>query len=143
MADFPFTYMLGRLAEKVDDDDSKLGMLLLTTADTDDTMQATADIAALLATSAVEDADGSYARKTGITGTVTVDTGNKRVDVDVPDQTWPALSGSDTTDLVTYYEEAAADATRIPATNHDFAVSVDGSDVTAQVNAAGIWRAAA
>jgi len=77
-----------------------------------------------------------------LTGTITVDDTNDRVDVDIPDQTWTGLTGTAVTDLVVAYEEAAADATRIPLTAHDFAVTPDGSDVTAQFNAAGFYRAA-
>jgi hypothetical protein len=45
------------------------------------------------------------------------------------------------TKLVVAYEEAAADATRIPLSHHDFAVTTDGSDLTAQINANGFMRA--
>ena len=87
----------------------------------------------------------NYARKTGITGTITVDDTNDRVDVDIPDQTWTSAGGATNntlTKLVTAYEESAADSGRIPMTHHDFAVTTDGSDITAQVNSAGFGRAA-
>ncbi len=103
------------------------------------------DIGALLAGAPVEAAFTNYARKTGITGTRTVDDSNDRVDVDIPDQTWStAGNGSNETlaKLVVGYENAAADATRIPCSHHDFVVTTDGSDVTAQFNAAGFFRAA-
>ena len=142
MADFMFNIAKGAFVEKVRDGASNLGMLLLIAADTDDAMRDTDTVAALLATSADEATDGSYARKTGLTGTITVDDTNNRVDVDIPDQTFTALAGAAITDAVVFYQESAADSGRIPLTNHDFAITPDGSDVTAVVNAAGFARAA-
>jgi hypothetical protein len=141
VADFVFNIAKGAFVEKFRDGAANGGILLLIAADTDDAMGDTDTVTALLATGANEATDGSYARKTGLTGTITVDDTNNRVDVDLPDQTWTALAGAAITDLVVFYEEAAADATRIPLTNHDFAVTPDGSDVTAVFNAAGFARA--
>jgi hypothetical protein len=141
MADFLFNIAKGAFVEKVRDASTAIGMLLLIAADTDDAMRDTDTVAALLATAANEATDGSYARKTGITGTITVDDTNNRVDVDCPDQTWTALAGAEILDLVTFIEEAAADATRIPLSLHDFPITPDGSDVTAVLNAAGFARA--
>lgn len=142
MADFVFNIAKGAFVEKVRDGGSNLLVLLLKAADTDAAMKDTDDVAALLATGADEATDASYGRKTGITGTITVDDTNDRVDVDIPDQTWTALAGSAITDLVVAYQESAADSGRVPLTLHDFAVTPDGSDVTAQVNASGFGRAA-
>jgi hypothetical protein len=142
MSDFVFDNALGAVAEKIRDGASALGMLLLKVADTDAVMRTFATVALLLAGTADEATDGSYARKTALTGTITVDTTNHRVDVDVPDQTWTALAGAAITDLITFYQESAADSGRIPLTCHDFAITPDGSDVTAVVNSAGFYRAA-
>lgn len=142
MADFVFNIAKGAFVEKVRDSAANLGILLLKAADTDDAMKDTDTITALLATSADEATDGSYARKTGLTGTITVDDTNNRVDVDIADQTWTALAGAAITDAVVFYQEAAADTTRIPITLHDFAVTPDGSDVQIIFNAAGFGRAA-
>lgn len=142
MADFMFNIAHGAIAEKVRDGASNLLVLLLIAADTDDAMRDTDDVAALLATGANEATDGSYARKTGITGTITVDDTNNRVDVDMPDQTWAALAGAAITDAVIAYQETAADSGRVPLTLHDFPVTPDGSDVTMQLNAAGFSRSA-
>jgi hypothetical protein len=141
MADFVFNIAKGAFVEKVRDSAAALGVLLLIAADTDDAMRDTTTVTALLATAANEATDGSYSRKTGITGTITVDHTNNRVDVDFPDQTWTALAGGAILDLVVFYEEAAADATRIPLTLHDFPITPDGSDVTAVLNSAGFARA--
>lgn len=141
MADFVFNIAKGAAAEKFRDGAANGIVMLLSTAEADATMKDYDTIAALLAGTPVEVVDGSYARKTGLTGTITVDDTNDRVDIDIPDQTWTGLTGPDPVDLVVAYEEAAADATRIPLTNHDFAVTTDGSDVTAQFNASGFFRA--
>lgn len=141
MADFVFNIAKGAFAEKVRDGASNCGVLLLIAADTDAAMRDTDTVTALLATGANEATDGSYARKTGLTGTVTVDDTNDRVDVDLPDQTWTSLAGSAITDAVVFYEESANDNGRVPLTLHDFAVTPDGSDVTIQFNAAGFARA--
>lgn len=141
MADFIFNIAKGAFVEMVRDSAANLLMLLLKVADTDAAMKDTATVTALLATTADEATDASYARKTALTGTITVDNTNDRVDVDIPDQTWTALAGAAITDLVIAYENAAADGTRIPVSLHDFAITPDGSDVTAQVNASGFGRA--
>jgi hypothetical protein len=142
MADFVFNIAKGAFVEKFRDGASNGGVLLLIAADTDATMKRTDTVTALLATGANEATDGSYARKTGLTGTITVDDTNDRVDVDLPDQTFSALAGAAIVDLVIFYQEAASDDNRIPLTLHDFAVTPDGSDVTVQFNAAGFGRAA-
>lgn len=141
MADFVFNIAKGAFVEKVRDGASNVGCLLLIAADTDDAMGDTDNVTALLATGANEATDGSYVRKTGLTGTITVDDTNNRVDVDLPDQTWAALAGANITDLVVFYDEGGTDGTRIPLTLHDFVIACDGSDVTAVFNAAGFARA--
>lgn len=141
MADLVFNIAKGAFVEKFRDAAANGGILLLIAADTDDAMRDADTVAALLATGADEATDGSYARKTGLTGSITVDDTNNRVDVDLPDQTFTGLDGAAILDLVVFYEEAAADSTRIPLTLHDFAVTPDGSDVTAVFNASGFARA--
>lgn len=142
MADFVFNIAKGAFVEKVRDSAANLGILLLIAADTDANMRDVDTVAALLATSADEATDGSYARKTGLTGTITVDDTNDRVDVDLADQTWTTLAGAAITDAVVFYQESAADSGRVPITLHDFAVTPDGSDVQIVFNAAGFARAA-
>lgn len=142
MADHLFNQARGAFAEKFRDGAANGIVLLLTTGEAEAAMSDYDDLAALLAGTPVEASDASYSRKTGITGTVTVDDSNDRTDVDIPDQTFSALAGAAIVSLIVAYEEAAADATRIPLSHHDFAVTPDGSDVTAQFNAAGFARAA-
>lgn len=146
MADGVFNISKGSFIEKVRDATTNVLVLLLKANEAEATMIDRADVAALLAEAGTTEADfTNYARKTGITGTITVDNTNDRADLDIPDQTWTTAGGATNntlTKLVTAYEEAAADASRIPMTHHDFAATTDGSDLTAQINAAGIARAA-
>lgn len=142
MVDFVFNIAKGAVAEKFRDGAANGLVLLLSAAEADATYRDRTDIADLLAEAGnTEVADASYSRQTGITGTITVDNTNERVDVDIPDQTWTGLTGPDPVDLIVAYEEAATDASRIPLTNHDFVVTTNGTDVTAQFNAAGFFRA--
>jgi hypothetical protein len=89
-----------------------------------------------------------YARKTidqagGIT--ITYDDTNDRVDVDIPDQTWTAVAAGDGwNDVEIGYDSdttAGTDSNILPGTLHDFVVVPDGSDITAQIAASGIYRA--
>jgi len=146
MADGVFNIAKGAAAEMFRDAAAKGIVMLLKANEAEATLVDYADVAALLVPAGNTEASfTNYARKTGISGTVTVDLTNDRVEVDIPDQTWTAAGGAanDTlTKLVVAYENAAADATRVPLVHLDFATLTDGSDITAQFNAAGIFRAA-
>lgn len=86
-----------------------------------------------------------YGRKTGITGSISIDDNNARVDCDIPDQTWTAIGNgqNDTlTKAIVAYEESAADTGRIPLSHHDFAVTTSNNDLTIQFASAGFGRAA-
>jgi hypothetical protein len=77
---------------------------------------------------------------------VTYDDTNNRVDIDIPDQTWTAVADAadDVSRLATGYDSdttAGTDANILPVSTHDFVIQPDGSDVTAQIATAGIWRA--
>lgn len=80
--------------------------------------------------------------------TVTYDDTNDRVDVDIPDQTWTAVANDGTgaiSDVAVGYDSdstGGSDTSVLPMSFHDFAVTPDGSDVTAQVAASGFYRAA-
>ena len=66
--------------------------------------------------------------------------------MDFADQTWSAVASGDVwTDLLVCYDRdttGGTDSNIVPMTQHDFAVTPDGSDITAQLNAAGFFRAA-
>jgi hypothetical protein len=73
------------------------------------------------------------------------DDANDWVDLDFADQTWTSVAAGDAwTDLVICYDSdttAGTDANIVPLLQYDFAITPDGSDITAQVNSAGFFRA--
>lgn len=144
MADFVYNIAKGAVAEMFRDGAANGIVLLLEASIADNTQKDFDDLAALIADAGVTEATfTNYARKTGLTGTITVDDTNDRVDVDLADQTWvTAGPGNAVVDLVVAYQNSAADSGRVPLTQHDFAVTPDGSDLTVQFNAAGFYRAA-
>jgi len=77
--------------------------------------------------------------------TVTYDDSGDKVDVDFPDQTWTAVGAGDGwNDIVIGYDSdttTGTDANILPHTQHDFVVTPDGSDITAQVATAGYFSA--
>lgn len=139
MADGVFNIAKGRVAEKVADDNTKLVVVLLSAAEADATLQDYDDMSALLGAAGNTEATfTNYARKvsTDTDGTVTVDDTNNRVDVDMPDITWTSAGGATNNTLVKLivaYNQGAGDANLVPLTHHDFAVTTDGSDLTAQI----------
>jgi hypothetical protein len=79
--------------------------------------------------------------------TVTYDDTNDWVLVDIPDQTWTAVATSPgaVSDLVIGYDSdstAGTDTNILPVTWHDFAVTPDGSDITAVIAVGGFLKAA-
>lgn len=69
--------------------------------------------------------------------TVTVDDTNDRVNVDCDDITWSAATGNAIGDILIAYDPDTTtgdDDDLIPLTFHDFAITPDGSDVTATVS---------
>ena len=123
--------------------------LKATGIEADGTLQDYDTLADLLAAANDEATNTGYARKTldntaGIT--VTVDDTNNRVDVDIPDQTWTGVvaTGGAWAKLLVCYDSdttGGTDANIVPLTHHDFAVTPDGSDITAQIATAGFFRA--
>lgn len=154
MADFVYNVSKGRLAELAersragDDANGALILLALVTTETDGTLQDLDDVAAVLGNANTAEATNTnYARKTISDAdiTVTIDDTNDRVDVDVPDQTWTGVaSGDNWTDLMFGYDAdttAGTDADVQAGTQHDFSVTPDGSDITAQIATDGFFRA--
>lgn len=156
MANLVFNIAKGRFVEyanRINTNDPAASALIITVFNTTATDAVLADLDTLAAIEAdvntAEVTNTGYARKV-LTDTggivITVDDTNDRVDVDIPDQTWTAVAATPTwTDIVAAYDSdtaAGTDANIVPVSLHDFAVTPDGSDITAQVAAAGIWRAA-
>lgn len=155
MADFVFNVAKGRVAEfyyRVDNNDPTNAVLVVVVidanGDTDATMLDRDDLAALLGGTANEVTNTNYARKilsdSDLAAFAPDDT-NDRVDLDIPDQTWSGVAAGDAwTDLLVCYDSdstGGTDANIVPCTLHDFAVTPDGSDITAQIAAAGFFRA--
>ena len=121
-------------------------VLLETTGlEADDTLNNYDDLAALLAAATNEQTN--QARKTlsdaDLAAVPAPDDTNNRLDLVIPDITWTALAGNAISKLLVCFDPdstAGTDSSIIPLTYHDFVVTPDGSDVTADVATAGFWR---
>lgn len=155
MANLVLNIGLGRVAElynRVDTNDPANSALVIVAidagADTDATIRDRDDLSTLLAGTSNEVTNSGYARKVLTDADILAfapDDANDRVDLDIPDQTWTGIgAGTAWTDLLICYDNdttAGTDSNIIPLTLHDFAVTPDGSDITAQIAAAGFFRA--
>lgn len=153
MANFVFNIALGQVVSyyrRVDENDpstAELYMIAWNTAASDATIKDLDTVAAIEAdASTAEVTNSGYARKVLTDADLVAfapDDTNDRVDLDIPDQTWTAVAaGSAWTDLsMNYGLNGGADSAKVPLTWHDFAVTPDGSDITAQIAVAGFFRA--
>lgn len=155
MADFVYNIAKGRAVElynRVDTNDPANSVLLvavINTAATDATLKDLDTMTAIEAdANTAEVTNSGYARKTLTDADIVAfapDNTNDRVDLDIPDQTWTGVAaGTGWTDLLVMYDNdstAGTDANVVPLTQHDFAVTPDGSDITVQIAAAGFYRA--
>lgn len=150
MADFVFNVAKGHVSEyavrvlNADPANAEFVVVLLDASVADATAEDYDDLAAVLGDAGtVEATFTNYARKTTPTEianlTRTVDDVNDRVDLDVDDIVWTAAgngANNTLTDLLFCFDSdtgAGTDANIVPCTQHDFAVTTDGSDLTAQV----------
>ena len=153
-----FNIAKGRVAElynRVDLNDpanSALIIILLATTglEADTALRDFDTVSALVAGTTNEATNTGYARKVLTDSDISAfapDDTNDRVDIDIPDQTWTGLANDGTgaiSKFVTAYNSdttGGTDANIVPMTHHDFAITPDGSDVTAQIAAAGFFRA--
>lgn len=155
MANFVFNRGLGRTtewAERINANDpaaSELVLMVLATAgiETDAVLRDLDTFSAIVAGTTNEVTNSGYTKKVldnTSSITVTYDDTNDRVDVDIPDQTWTAVAAGDGwNDIVIGYDPVGAQTMTdiLPATLHDFVVTPDGSDITAQVATGGFFRA--
>lgn len=157
MGDFVFNVAKGRVAElynRVKTNDpgpSGLMVVAINTSETDGNLKDLDTLAAVLANgNTAEVTNSGYARKILIDSDLNAlspDDSNDRMDLDFADQAWSAVGAGDGwTDLIVCYvpdvgSPMTPDSAIIPLTQHDFAITPDGSDVTAQLNAAGFYRA--
>lgn len=155
MGDYVFNVAKGRVAEfynRVDQSDptnAALVLVVINTSATDATLKDFDTLSAVLADgNTAEVTNTNYARivldDTDLSA-FSPDDANDRVDLDIADQTWSAVAAGDGwTDILICYDPdttGGTDANIIPLTCHDFAVTPDGSDITAQIAAAGFYRA--
>lgn len=147
MANFVHNIGLGRVVElynRVDSNDPANSAFIIVAidanGDTDGTMKRRANLSALLGGTANEVTNSGYARKTLTDADIVAwapDDTNDRTDLDFPDQTWTAVgAGTAWTDLLVCYDNdttAGTDTSIVPCTNHDFAITPSGSDITAQI----------
>jgi hypothetical protein len=155
MANFVFNIAKGRVAElynRVDLNDPANSVLVITiwnTSATDATLMDLDTISAIEAdASTTEVTNTGYVRKTLTDADIVAfapDDTNDRVDLDIPDQTFTSIvAGTAWTDLSVSYDSdstAGTDANIVPCTWHDFSVTPNGGDITAQIAAAGFYRA--
>lgn len=131
MADGVFNINKGSVAELARDDATKFGILLLKVVQSDALLKDHATVAAILAAANTECDFTNYTRKTPLTATVTVNTTDDRVELDLPNQQW-ALAGGTLNNavvkIVVFYENSASDAGRLPASYHDSTLTTDGSN---------------
>lgn len=156
MADFVFNYGKGRVAElhkRVDEQDPATSRLVVFIARTagiegDAILIDKETVAAIFSGPTTEPANTGYNRKILTEADLVAfapDHANDRVQVTIPNQTWTAVQAGDGwSAFMTAFDKVTpgADAALEPMTKHDMVVVPDGSDITAQINADGIFRAA-
>ncbi len=155
MADFVFNIAKGRVAEFVnrvksnDPGTSRLVIIPLESSglEAQSALEDSASITEVLDGATNEQttmgrkflADADLAAGAGSTP----DNTNNRMDVDIPDITWALATGNAVGSIVVGYDpNSSADSAIIPLTHHTFAVTPDGTDIVAVINAAGFYRAA-
>lgn len=146
MADFVFNISKGKVkyyAELPAANDALVVVVLEASGiEADATLKDYDDLAALLAGATNEQTTMGRKTITAVTNTVT--DASDVFDSDFADQTWTGATGNATGALIVCYDPdttGGTDSTLIPLTKHDWAITPDGSDVTATIAAAGFYRA--
>jgi hypothetical protein len=149
MANFAYVYGKGRaveFAERVNDNDpaaSELVIMLLAASgiESDSALEDSPTFVEIVDGTTNEATNTGYAKKVLGDGSITItyDTTNNRNDLDIADQTWTAMAGDGTgalSDLVTGFDVVGSQTHSdiVPISQHDFAITPDGSDITAQIN---------
>lgn len=152
MADIVFNIAKGKVAQlvkNVDDGSPANSRLIVVPIETtgieaDAALRDHDTLSALLAGTSNEQTTMGRKTLTAADITITVDDTNERLDIDISDITWTGATGNAISALVICYDPdnaAGTDADLIPLTKHDFVVTPDGSDIVAQIAAAGFFRA--
>ncbi len=159
MADGVMNIAKGRVVEwynRVENNDpanAAFIVVLLKANEADGTLEDYDDLSTLLGAAGNTEADfTNYARKTVTDSELAAlpapDDTNNRFDIDMPDQTWSSAGGASNntlTKLIICYDSdttGGTDSNIIPVAHYDFSITTNGGDITAQINAAGFFRAA-
>ena len=150
MADIVLNDAKGRIAELLKPVAGGAGagvvVVPLSAQDTDDTIRdAGPDLTTVLALGGTTEQTTSWSRKTIADGsvTITIDDSANDVTLTLPDQTWTGPTASNNVVALLICSDGASDALRYVLTKHEFAVTADGNDVTADFNAStGVWSSA-
>lgn len=163
MADFVMNYAKGRLAElayailgtggTAQQANGVFVIVLLASSgvESDATLKDKATLASLVSGATDEATNTGYSRlivdETGDGLSVTIDTTNDRVDVDMNDPSWAAVTNDGTgaiSDLVVCYDPdstGGTDAAIVPLVQLDFSVTPNGGSITATLASGGFYRA--
>lgn len=127
---------------------SRMVIVVLEAAEADDTLNNYDDLGALLGAAGNTEATATgYSREETAAAGITVnidDTANDAEAVKDADHTWTSVSGNAFVKLLTAYDSdntAGTDANIVPMTHHDFSVTPNGGDITADFDQTnGFWR---
>ncbi len=150
MADFVYNVAKGHVSEFAtrilanDPTNAVFVAVLLKASVADGTAEDYDDLSLVLGDASTTESDATdYVRKlitdSGEGLTRTIDDTNNRIDIDVSDIVWTGLGGATNntlTDLLFCYDSdstGGTDANIVPCTQHDFALTTQDTDVTAQV----------
>lgn len=146
MADFAFNVAKGRVAHYASlpgSDDALIAIPIEASGVADDAVLVDMD-----SVGAILDGDSSeqttMGRKTLTNVQVSVDDSNDRVVIDCDDIEWENATGNAVSDILIAYDPDTTggdDDDLIPLSWHDFAVTPDGSTITAQIPATGFFWA--
>lgn len=153
MANVVFNIAKGRVAQYLQNvkdgspTNSRIKVVPLETTglEADATLIDYANLSVLLAGTSNEQTTMGRKTLTAAELTLAVDNTNERFDADSADIVWTAATGNAISALLLVYfpdgVTPGADTTGIPLAKYDFVVTPNGGDITAQIAAAGFFRA--
>lgn len=145
MADFTFNIAKGReayYASLPGANDALIVVPLETTGlEADATLKDYDNLSTLLAGATNEQT--VMGRKTATGALVSIDDTNDWADIDIADVVWVAATGNPISAVLVCYDPdttSGTDTEIVPLTKHDFVVTPNGGDITAQVPTGGFLR---
>lgn len=146
MANFVFTIAKGRgvyYATLPAANDALIAVVLESSGlEADSTLQDYDDLSTLLAGTSNEQT--TMGRKTLTNVSVTLNDTTQVATVDCDDIVWTSATGNATGKLLICYDgdtTAGTDSNIVPVAGYDFTATPDGSNITAQINASGLFTA--